>query len=355
MFPTAHVQCRQAFEEAAISAGAELTRYPVDLVGPEGEPLWISVARLGPLGAQRTAVVMSGVHGVEGPAGSAQQTAALRRGVSPAADASVVMIHAVNPWGMAWLRRQNERNVDLNRNWVTDHLDRRNDAYAAVHELLCPEGADLPAADDFVRALADLSGRHGLDWVRRAVSSGQYTHPTGLYFGGTELESSTLLLRRIADEQIGACAELCILDLHTGHGAPGAATILARGAGGSEEAVWAERTFPGERIDIADVASSDLVSKSGGLAAGIVAHVRPASGRTATLEIGTRSETRMIVAERAEHWVHRHGDRSNPAHRQVVLDHLRCSIPEDPAWHEAALEHGRRVLVRFLAAAAGAA
>ena len=34
------------------------------------------------------------------------------------ADVRVVMIHALNPYGMAWVRRVNEDNVDLNRNFI---------------------------------------------------------------------------------------------------------------------------------------------------------------------------------------------------------------------------------------------
>ncbi|MEJ0064575.1 MAG: DUF2817 domain-containing protein [Caulobacteraceae bacterium] len=28
------------------------------------------------------------------------------------------MIHAINPYGFAWLRRVTEENIDLNRNWI---------------------------------------------------------------------------------------------------------------------------------------------------------------------------------------------------------------------------------------------
>ena len=351
MFPTDHRSCREAFADAAVAAGSTVDRYPLDALGPAGEPLWVSVARFGPVDARRTAVVMSGVHGVEGPAGSALQVALLRQGVELAHGCALVMIHGVNPWGMAWLRRQNERNVDLNRNWIDHPAPTSNPAYADVHDLLCPAGAVVPDGDDFVQRLGALSRSRGLDWVRRAVSSGQYSHPDGLYYGGSTLEASTRLVRRIADDHIGTTDELSILDLHTGHGGYGAATLLSRAQVSSDEAAWLRSAFPDEAIESSAAADDDLVSKSGQLALGLVRHIDPAVARTATLEIGTRSETRMIVAERAEHWVHQHGDRDDPAHQAVVTAHLECSIPDDADWHASALEHGTRVLRAFVTAA----
>jgi len=66
----------------------------------------------------------SGVHGVEGFAGSGIQIAILSNFSAEAAEArsadpdapTIVLVHAVNPFGMAHFRRFNENNVDLNRN-----------------------------------------------------------------------------------------------------------------------------------------------------------------------------------------------------------------------------------------------
>ena len=353
MFPTDHRECREAFEDAAAGADA-VERVHLPTAGPDGEDVWLTVARFGPVDAERVALVMSGVHGVEGAAGSAQQTATLGQGFELPSGSSIVMVHAVNAWGMAWLRRQNERNVDLNRNWADHPVADRNDAYAEVHDLLCPTDDQLPDGDAFVRELTGLSQRHGLDWVRRAISGGQYSHPDGLYFGGTEREASTVALSDIAARHIGRPAELSVLDLHTGHGPYGTATILSRAAPGSAEATWLAATLDGEHIESSAVAEDALVPRSGQLALGLVEQVGPAVARTATLELGTRSETRMITTERAEHWVHMHGDRSNPDHAQVIADHLHCSVPDDAEWRNGALVHGQRVIRPFLQAAVGA-
>jgi hypothetical protein len=40
------------------------------------------------------------------------------QGISVGSDDAVVFVHALNPYGMAWLRRVNENNIDLNRNFM---------------------------------------------------------------------------------------------------------------------------------------------------------------------------------------------------------------------------------------------
>ena len=82
----------------------------------------MDVATVGSLVPERAVVVTSGIHGVEGFAGSAVQTEWLRRlgqGKAAVPDrVRLVFAHALNPYGFAWIRRANECNVDLNRNFL---------------------------------------------------------------------------------------------------------------------------------------------------------------------------------------------------------------------------------------------
>ena len=48
------------------------------------------------------------------------------------------IVHALNPVGFSWVRRVNEDNVDLNRNFVDWTSPPRNDAYADIADLLVP-------------------------------------------------------------------------------------------------------------------------------------------------------------------------------------------------------------------------
>ena len=114
-------EARTRFLDAARSAGAVMSSFRLDQPGPEGIELSTDVAWLGPRTAKAVIVTLSATHGVEGFFGSATQTEWLRRAKSAAAlpEAVAAMhVHALNPYGFAWLRRTNETNVDINRNWV---------------------------------------------------------------------------------------------------------------------------------------------------------------------------------------------------------------------------------------------
>ena len=114
-------------------AGHKVTneRLEIGMTGPAGEPLCIDVAVVGSLKSGKVLLSSSGVHGVEGYPGSAIQLAVMDdlSKQDPFKDHAIIFIHAVNPYGMAWWRRFNENNVDLNRNFL-----RSDQNYSGVPE-----------------------------------------------------------------------------------------------------------------------------------------------------------------------------------------------------------------------------
>ena len=98
-------------------------QFPLNLKGPLGEELIIDLAVIGSLESENLLLYSSGIHGVEGFAGSAIQLSVLDqiKKQSPFSDYCIVFIHIINPYGMSWYRRVNENNVDLNRNFLTNH------------------------------------------------------------------------------------------------------------------------------------------------------------------------------------------------------------------------------------------
>ena len=82
------------------------------------------VMALSPSGRRdRALIVSSGLHGVEGPFGSAVQVAALPHlAALHESGMRVVLIHALNPYGFAWGRRVDAANVDLNRAFRWDGM-----------------------------------------------------------------------------------------------------------------------------------------------------------------------------------------------------------------------------------------
>ncbi len=352
-WPLTYVECRERFRLAAAEVGADAAPHRLDAVGRHGEELTIDVVQVGSDRPRRALLVLSGTHGIEGYAGSAMQRdllAHLAEREVPA-DAAVVLVHAVNPWGMSWWRRANEHNVDLNRNWGagTGTVERpANDAYAEIHELLCPDGERPPDGDRFVAELTRLSTTRGLDWVRAAITAGQSSHPDGLYFAGRELQPSTRLVDTIASDRLLGAEAVLAIDLHTGHGRWGTSTLLSKAPPGGGDDCWIRETFADTPIETSGTPEAISATKGGQLAPGLLTRLGQGRHRTLTFELGTRSETRMIVAERAEHWAHRFDRRSDPAGAAAVWEHRVCSMPDDAEWERTALVLGRRVLHRAL-------
>src|ERR1700736_3121729 len=188
LFAEDYAGAKTKFRTAAKAAGAALHAYEhPSQRGPGGEKLSVDVAVVGPADASRCLLLISGTHGVEGFAGSGCQVGFFRDSWYGALDRNTcaVVVHALNPYGFAWIRRVNEDNVDLNRNFqdFTKPLP-RNEAYDGLHSMLIPsdwDGAGRRAAD---AQLQEFLRRNGIAALQAAVSAGQYSHPDGLFFGG---------------------------------------------------------------------------------------------------------------------------------------------------------------------------
>ncbi len=162
-------------------------------------------------------------------------------------------------------------------------------------------------------------------------------------------------------ERLAGVEEVLVVDLHTGHGDRGTYTLLSHVPVDHPDDAWLRRVFDADRIECTSSsvdgsaegsvdgsadrdADATTGSKHGQIATGLASVVPDAAWRTVTMELGTISDTRMILNERAEHWVHVHGDRSDPDHARIVWDHRCGSTPDDPDWERSARAHGAVVL-----------
>ena len=100
-FSESYFAARCRFREAAAARNASLTTLRV---GSAQYTIDVAIVNEHLL-ADRVVMVSSGVHGVEGFAGSATQLAILHGDIP--SDVCVVLVHAVNPFGFAELRRWN--------------------------------------------------------------------------------------------------------------------------------------------------------------------------------------------------------------------------------------------------------
>lgn len=354
--PLTYDECRARFRRATEAAGLELESYSIAAEGPEGQALAIDATTIGARGASRALVLLSGVHGVEGFIGSALERDLIERVPADAlpADVAVVIVHAVNPWGMAWWRRQNESNVDLNRNWRRDDGEPlENDAYDEVHHLACPDTPSMPDVDRLLATAGQLVEERGLTWVRDAITTGQYRHADGLHFGGDRTEESTRVVETLASRRLVDRDKVLVVDLHTGHGRPGQVTLLSDASPGEPQDAFFRYHFPTIRVE-ATAGNPDATTglKSGQIANGIRGMLPAGACFSTSAEFGTVGDLEQLAATYREHWVHRHGDRAVPEHRDAIWAYRCCFTPDDSSWERTALTAGRSLLDQAVAAVA---
>jgi predicted deacylase len=269
-------------------------------------------------------------------------------------DMAVVVIHTVNPWGMAWWRRQNESNVDLNRNWRRDDIEPiQNDPYDQIHPLACPDTDDLPQLDELFAAAGDLVAEKGFEWVRDGITTGQYRHADGLHYGGERTEESNRIVEAIVTERLTGAERVLVLDLHTGHGPRGEITLLSDEPPGSEQDRFFTTHFPQARVEAtADNPDATTGVKSGQIGNGIRDLLTDAQCYSTSLEWGTAGDMDQLVATYQEQWVYRRGDRTTPAHAAAVWAYRDCFCPDDEEWERTAMAAGRIQMDAAVAAVA---
>jgi Protein of unknown function (DUF2817) len=135
---------------------------------PNGAALSMDIAWFGDRSASKVFVAFSGVHGVEGFFGSGVQIEWIHRSENRRLprDTAALLVHAVNPYGFAWLRRTNEDNVDLNRNWIDfDRPLPTNERYEEIAEDLCPPDGSADAQTVADARLASWREHHRSIWA----------------------------------------------------------------------------------------------------------------------------------------------------------------------------------------------
>src|SRR5262245_16112885 len=98
-FSSDFFQAQSRFRTAATSA--RLQSLPIEATGPKGASLSIDIAWICPRSPRRVLIHSSGLHGVEGFAGSAIQLQLLDHPPALAPDTAIVVIHILNPFGMS--------------------------------------------------------------------------------------------------------------------------------------------------------------------------------------------------------------------------------------------------------------
>ena len=347
LFSPSYEVARWRFRDAARAAGATVEQHRVG-TGEAGLDLTIDVARVGAREPGWAIVVSSGVHGVEGFFGSAIQLAWLSGHTAaepPPADGVVVLIHAVNPSGFARLRRTNEHNVDLNRNFLNtaDAYAGAPDGYEALDPFLNPASPPSPLEPFRLKALWHIR-RHGLPALKDAVAAGQYRFPRGLFFGGHGPASSTRIMRHHLARWLGGAPRAVHIDLHSGLGAHGRYRLLLEESARSPNVEWYRDTFGSEVVEPLAPAGGTAYVAAGTLGGWAVTHLGDTRYRFVCAEVGTYPILRVLGSLRAENRAHFFARPSRRAHQRAKAELLECFCPRSDRWRELVVEQGLAII-----------
>lgn len=347
-FSEDYAQARWRFLSACRAAGATLRAYANPARGPRAEELVTDVAWIGPDDARSVLVTISAIHGVEGFCGSAAQIGWLTRGGADRLPDGIaaLFIHAINPYGFAWLRRVNEDGVDLNRN----HIDfsrplPANPGYEELADALVPREITGPIFEAAEAKLAAWRAKHGEQAYRLARSGGQYTHPEGHCYGGTKPTWSRLTTEAIiADFSLTRRDAVAVIDFHSGLGPFGYGEPIC-GHAPDTLASKRARAWYGDSVTNPVLGTSSSVPLTG--------HARETWVRLLgervvfiVLEFGTYSLDQGLNALRGDYWLHGRGavDWNAAETRRIKAGIRKHFFPDTEDWKEMVLFRSRQIL-----------
>jgi hypothetical protein len=336
-FSPDYFTARERFRAAAHQLRCETEQIPVKPAGPAREELTTDMAVLNHGGTKSTLLVSSGLHGCEGLFGSAVQLAALERWarVPPPDGVRVVLVHALNPYGFSWMRRTNEDNVDLNRNFLLpgEKYEGAAPLYRDLDPLLNPPR--LPARWEPFRLKAYLFiARHGLHALMQAIAEGQYEFPKGLFYGGSGPSETMRMLQEHLPHWLEGSERVMHLDLHTGLGRWGAYKLLTDYPLGDRAARL--RGHFGDAVE--ESASQQTAYRTRGSFGQWCLAMFPDKDYTYfCAEFGTYAPLQVLAGLRAENQTHHWGKPETPTTRRA-REHLRELLnPASPAWRQQVL------------------
>ena len=350
-FPANYAAGRERFRAVAAQAGGALhvERHP--LSGPAGEELSVDAAWFGPADAERALLLVSATHGVEGFCGSGCQVGWISGG-GPARlpkGYGALVIHAINPHGFAWLRRVNEDNIDLNRNFVdfTRPLP-ENKPYDEIAAALDPVAWTEAARAASDKVLEDYARKHGDFALQSAISRGQHRHPGGLFYGGLKPTWSHRTLLSLAARFLGRCGRVGFIDLHTGLGPYGYGEAICMHSPGTPGMARCTAWY-GKELTSPERGDSKSAVVIGTLIEGLERALPATAFSAIAIEYGTQPVRDVMLALRADNWLHRHGDPASAQGRAIKAQIRDAFYQDKDDWKNMVQARALQLIDRALA------
>lgn len=291
-------------------------------------------------------IITSAEHGVEGYVGSAIQQLFIEK-ILPHWDLSettIVLVHAVNPWGFSNNRRVSEKNIDLNRNFFDENEIQEfdNPFYAHLENLLNPQSPATHGSISSFRLIWKVIRavrKYGIYSVREALLKGQKQFPKGMFFSGRTLDPNcSQLIDRIQDWTQDLQSVLH-LSLHTGFGARGEMHLIEPVSLPRQSMDQIQQIFSQFPMHLAN--DKDFYKVFGGFQDFVHKCLeKKVSYLPMTLEFGTVNNQTLwgglksLVTMIKENQGYHYGYKSEKDQREIEKQYLELYYPSSEEWRE---------------------
>jgi hypothetical protein len=314
----------------------------------------MDVFKIAPQRSKKVLMITSAMHGLEGFCGSGCQVALLHDSelISRFIElqTTLVIVHAVNPFGFSHLRRVNEDNIDLNRNFLDfSQASAGNEQYGEIHPIMVPD--HWPPTTENRQALETYIAKNGQKAMQSAVTIGQNTHTDGLFFSGQSAAWSNLTLRQVMRDHIAPNQVATWIDIHTGLGPSGYGEKICGSVSGVEELNRARECWGADVVSPYNGESSSAPIRGPGSSA-IPQECPNTITSSMALEFGTIPVLSVLRNLRADQWLvnrQQRGEAVSAEQAATIKKELRDAFYTDTdTWRGAVTAQSRVAIVQAL-------
>lgn len=316
-----------------------------------------------PVTRQNLVVVSTGQHGIEGYVGSAMLKLFMdefAQRIDPN-NTGLLLIHAINPWGMKHRLRVNPNGVDLNRNFIFDgcYDPGLNPDFQRLTEFLNPRQPVRPLRVEAIPFLLKVVMKMihpGKTRLQTAALLGQHADPMGIYFGGREQQEETAVIVGLYRTGLEAYQNFIQVDMHTGYGPRYQMTVIIPPPEPTPS-TDAARKFNYPQVQKID--AEEFYAIRGDMGE-YVYRLREAEFPNSNVfacgfEFGTFGSSlpaliRSLRITILENQLRQHGAGNRQAEQQIREEYEELFFPKEPAWREKALADCRQAFEGILSA-----
>lgn len=308
-------------------------------------------------------LVSTAQHGIEGYVGAAMLKVCMDEFAPQikSETTGLLLLHAINPWGMQNRLRVNANQVDLNRNFVFDgnYNPEINPDYELLENFLNPKRPVRTLRAEAIPFLARVIKNMihpGRARVQAASLLGQHRHPRGMYFGGVEPQEETIVVTDLFRTALARYQNVFHVDIHTGYGPRYQMSVIVPPPDpNSSSALSRTLQYPlVQKID-----AEEFYAISGDMGE-YVYRLRDAEFPEKNVfacgfEFGTFGDSlpaliRSLRITVLENQLRHHGAVSTEAERQIRAEYEELFFPAEPGWREKAVVDCRQAFEGILAA-----